>query len=212
MKRKIGIIVAIILAVLIVGVSYAIYSDQNSPTILKLQTVKRKSVPRKYIDTKNSTYYAVKANGKITKCPAFKVHNQIVEVNPEILTSYEKNNTTHLKIRAKYRSKKLFEPHVTDPNYRKLLNQVIKQVHYDVYRLQFYKVNPQSYYVYFQINAGISDAGDLYHFIPGKKELIKVCELDNLEIIGIKEIKKQQINFCCFSYFLVYFFVLEDAF
>lgn len=194
MKRKIFIIVSIALAVLMVGVGYIIYSNYNSPTILKLQTVKRKSVPRKPIDTKNSTYYAIKANGKMTKCPAFKAHNQIVEVNPEVFTSYEKNNTTYLKIRAKYRSKKLFEPHLTDPNYRKLLDQVVKQVHYDVYRLQFYKVNPQSYYAYFQINAGTSDAGDLYHFIPGKQKLAKVCELDNWEIVSIKELNKKAAN------------------
>lgn len=199
MNKKVRIILFSILGVLFVLVavliSYKIYSNVTAKKIVKIQVI-HETTPYPLsehgdLKIKKAKYYSIYSNGKIEKTSPFKAKNQTVDVDTTtIFDSYTKNNWTHIKLKKKnYQLKDQYSKKViTDPNYKKLINKIIEDVRYEAYTLRLFKEGSSSYFAYYSINAGISDAGYLYYFNAKNGNFERICKLDSGVVVRVKKI------------------------
>lgn len=65
-----------------------------------------------------------------------------------------------------------------------MLYSIAENVHSDIYKLTLFKTG-KNYYAFFQVNQWILDVGTLYKFIPSSNRLIKICDLENKNVVNI---------------------------
>lgn len=195
MKKIIIRVSTILLVILgfIGAIALSIHLINNQNVILKVQTVPQDTEIHGNKFPKSSKYYNISVNGhsKKTKLtPSFKkVRNQRIDVDTLIFATHEKgDNPPNLKIVKPIKLKDQFGKTVHDKNYLKLLKQIVKHVHYYPYTLRLFKTK-KYYYAYYEVNEMLSDAGFLYQYNPRNNQFKKVCELDDVDVVKIQELK-----------------------
>lgn len=175
----ISIFVGIVFLVIAATIGIKVYNKSVYP-VTQIQTTK--------INTKSKkvSNYEVLSNGKTRSISSFKTSKKAekIEVDPEVFSTYTKNNTTYLKVVKKSQLRNQSNQKVSDPNYWKLIYAVAKDVHSNLYKLTLFKTK-KHYYAFFQINQWILDTGTLYSFLPTSNTLTKLCTLDNQNVINI---------------------------
>lgn len=180
--KKSYVIVAAILTIIVVYIACFKTKTTNLHTITQIQTT---SIDSK---SKKLTTYDVLSNGKIKLTSKFSTinHSERVEVDPTAFDTYVKNRTTHLKIIKIPSFKNQKKQKVADANYKKMLYSIAKNVHSDIYKLTLFKTD-KSYYAFFQVNQWILDVGTLYKYTPSSNRLIKICDLENKNVVSISK-------------------------
>lgn len=180
--KKSYVIVVAILTIIVVYIACFKTKTNNLHTITQIQTT---SIDSK---SKKLTTYDVLSNGKIKRASKFpKInHSERVEVDPTAFDTYIKNRTIHLRVVKIPSFKNQKRQKVADANYKKMLYLIAENVHSDIYKLTLFKTD-KSYYAFFQVNQWILDVGTLYKYNSSSKRLIKICDLENKNIVNISK-------------------------
>lgn len=199
MSKKVRIILLSTLGAIFLALAlYKVYSNVTAKKAFEIQVVNETSSSplseAEDLKIKKAKYYSIYSNGKIEKASPFKIKKQTVDVDPTILfDSYTQNNETRIKLKKKnyklkdQNSKKV----ITDPNYKRLINRIVEDVRYEAYTLRLFKEGNSSYYAYYRINAGISNAGYLYYFNSKNGKFAKLCKLENGVVVRVKKLDMQ---------------------
>lgn len=183
MRRKRLVIISIsLIFIVIIGIGIILFVKNSSHknTVVQIQTININS------KSKEISSYDVLSNGKIQK--SHMPHNigtvEKIKIDRNIFGTYTRENQTHLRLLKKIPLYDQKKHKVDDANYWKMINSIIKNVHFDIYKLTLFRVG-KHYYAYVQINQWILDAGTLYEFNPKSNNLKKLCDLDGKEIVNI---------------------------
>lgn len=185
MRRKRVVIISIsLIFIVIIGIGIMLFVKDNSykNTVVRIQTINVNS------ESKEISSYDVLSNGKIQK--SHIPHNfgtaEKIKIDRDIFDTYTRKNQTHLRLLKKIPLYDQKRHKVDDANYWKMINSIIKNVHFDIYKLALFRVG-KHYYAYVQVNQWILDAGTLYEFNPKIDNLKKLCDLDGKEIVNISK-------------------------
>lgn len=188
MNKKRWIFLICILSLVIASVCFLGFKVLNNKAypIIKIQTISKDSDDTKKSNSNNLSTYDVLSNGKLREASSFSTNKSAekVTVDPTIFDDYIKDRQVHLRIIKRPKLVNQYNQKITDPNYWKLIESIVKNVHSGLYRLTLFKIDSKHYYAFFEINQGIIDGGTLYSYNPKDDKLIKLIDIDRKIVVN----------------------------
>lgn len=182
-KFKFRYVLIPLLIVLVAVGGFLLYqSIKETKPVIKIETI-----PNNGDTAIKKKYYVVRKNQRVNRISKFTPDRaKVINVDPDVFKSYEKSTA----------DSSWLDVYVTKPNiYKKKdknLNLIVKDIakvsHHELAIVKIFKLH-HHYYAYVSINAGISDASYFYRFYPKSHKFKKLCDLEEGEIVGIKELK-----------------------
>lgn len=171
-----------LLIILVAAGGFLLYqSIKETKPVIKIETI-----PNNGDTTIKKKYYVVRENRRVNRISKFTPDKvKVINVDSDIFKSYESTSLFHsLNI---YVSK----PNIyknKDKNLNLIVKDIAKVSHHELAIVKIFELH-HHYYAYASINAGISDASYFYRFYPKSHKFKKLCDLEEGEIVGIKELK-----------------------